>query len=209
METDKLRSMFANFLKENGIAEGLSCNHCITETLDKTLKYERIDKYSVLFLTYKELMKLLKFCSKHGISVWFGADKLCIGFNYTGSMRLSAYDSVPPGTGCSELATDIITCDPPEPNDLITMGIYPKFMGGRNKMNICPRCKNDNVVEETFPNSKSARLEYRLKCGDCGYEWIEGVYVRVPDAAVINRQDRTEPDHHLDVHGGPDYGQTI
>ncbi len=94
MGTEKLRGLFSQFLKENEIDNALSCNNCITIAQDETLKYERIDKYSVLFLTYKDLKKLLAFCDKHGISVWFGADKLCIGFNYRGCMRLSAYDSV-------------------------------------------------------------------------------------------------------------------
>ena len=34
---------------------------------------------------------------KHEIDCWLGADKLCVGFNYKGNMRLSAYGSVLPG----------------------------------------------------------------------------------------------------------------
>ncbi len=138
MQTEKLRGLFADFIKESGIREGISCNSCITIGQDETLKYERIDKYTVLFLTWQELKKLLNFCNKHGMTLWFGADKLCIGFNYRGNMRLSAYDSVPSGASCSEMATDII-------------------------------------------NS-----------------------VRGPCAADLAREDRTEPDHHLDVYGGLD-----
>lgn len=122
MQTEKLRSLFAEFLKENGISESLSNNGCITIAQDETLKYERVDKYSVLFLTYKELQKLLKFCAKHGICIWFGADKLCIGYNYTGNMRLSAYDSVSPESRSQRYR-----------GDLTTQGIYPKFMGAMIK----------------------------------------------------------------------------
>ncbi|NJD54404.1 MAG: hypothetical protein FIB07_16265 [Candidatus Methanoperedens sp.] len=96
MRTERLRELFSQFLKENEMGGALSCNSCITLDQDVSLKYERIDKYSVLFLTCQDLKKLLAFCGRHGISVWFGADKLCIGFNYKGNMRLSAYDSVLP-----------------------------------------------------------------------------------------------------------------
>lgn len=105
MRTERLRGLFSQFLKENEMDNALLCNSCITIAQDESLKYERIDKYNVLFLTYKDLKKLLAFCDKHGISVWFGADKLCIGFNYCECMRLSAYDSVHPessGLGCQE-----------------------------------------------------------------------------------------------------------
>lgn len=114
MQTEKLRWLFANFLKEHGLTETLRVDSCLTIDQDVTLKYERIDKYRVIILDSKEIKKLLAFCIKHDISVWFGADKLCIGFNYKGNMRLSAYSSVPHGAGYSELATDIIPSVLPE-----------------------------------------------------------------------------------------------
>ncbi len=96
MRTERLRGLFLQFLRENELENALICNSSITIAQDESLKYERIDKYNVLFLTSEDLKKLLAFCDKHGISIWFGADKLCIGFNYKGNMRLSAYDSVLP-----------------------------------------------------------------------------------------------------------------
>lgn len=63
--------------------------------MDSLLKYERIDKYRVIFIDQKDLKKLIRFCENHDIAVWFGADKLCIGFSYRGCQRLSAYYSTP------------------------------------------------------------------------------------------------------------------
>lgn len=94
MSTERRRTVFANFIREQKIENFLKLDSCITIDQDTTLKYERIDKYKVLLLTFKELKKLLSFCGRHDICVWFAADKLCIGFNYTGCQRLSAYDSV-------------------------------------------------------------------------------------------------------------------
>lgn len=96
MNTDKLRELFALFLKEQGLDDMIVGDGCVTVNQDTLLKYERIDKYRILFLNEKELKSLLAFCNKHGIAVWFGADKLCIGFYYRGCMRLSAYGSVQP-----------------------------------------------------------------------------------------------------------------
>ncbi len=98
MNTERLRGLFADFLRENGLTETLRVDSCLTVDQDVTLKYERIDKYRVVVLDAKEMKKLLAFCIKHDISVWLGADKLCVGFNYKSNMRLSAYSgSVPPG----------------------------------------------------------------------------------------------------------------
>ncbi|MDD3840090.1 MAG: hypothetical protein PHP06_05895 [Clostridia bacterium] len=94
METETVRGMFADFLRDTGMEKMLRLDCCVTVDQDATLKYERIDKYKVLLLKYEELNCLMVFCARHDINVWFGMDKLCIGFNYTGNMRLSAY-SVP------------------------------------------------------------------------------------------------------------------
>jgi len=95
MHTEKLRGRFAEFLESQGIRNMLVIDSCVTIDQDANLKYERLDRYRALFLTQKEIKSLVRFCEKHDIAVWFGAEKLCIGFNYKGCQRLSAYDSVP------------------------------------------------------------------------------------------------------------------
>ena len=94
MDIDALRSKLAEFLRESGIETMLRLECSLTIDQDPAIKYERIDKYRVLFLKYEELLCLMTFCAKHDLILWFGADKLCIGFKYRGNMRLSAY-SVP------------------------------------------------------------------------------------------------------------------
>lgn len=94
MDTDAVRSRFADFVTENRFETMLRMDSCATIDQDVTLKYERIDRYRVLLLTNSDIKLLMAFCKKHDITVWFGADKLCLGYNYRGNMRLSAY-SVP------------------------------------------------------------------------------------------------------------------
>ncbi len=94
MDTERMRGLFADFLASHELNNALKLDSCATIDQDVKLKYERIDRYRILFMDWAECKKLLEFCAKHGLSVWFGADKLCIGYNYTGNMRLDAY-SVP------------------------------------------------------------------------------------------------------------------
>lgn len=91
MDTDAVRSKLAEFLRDTGIETMLRLECCLTIDQDPAIKYERIDKYRVLLLKYEELLCLMTFCAKHDIILWFGADKLCIGFKYRGNMRISAY----------------------------------------------------------------------------------------------------------------------
>ncbi len=114
MHTDKLRGLFADFLASHKIVDMMVCESSITIGQDAQLKYERVDKYRVLFLTQKEIKNLMRFCEKHNIVVWFGADKLCIGFNYRGCMRLSAYDSVPLRQAAGDILEDRINYVSPE-----------------------------------------------------------------------------------------------
>ncbi len=105
METERLRWAFAEFLSSHNLDNALKLDSCCTIDQDVDLKYERIDKYRILFMDWLECKNLLGFCIKHDLSVWFSADKLCIGFNYKGNMRLSAYNSVQPvssGLACQE-----------------------------------------------------------------------------------------------------------
>lgn len=122
MHTDKLRGIFAEYLKHIGIENMVVIDSCITVDQDTQLKYERVDKYRVLFLTQKEVKNLMRFCEKHGLAVWFGAGKLCIGFNYRGCMRLSAYDSVPLRMSAGEIQGDIIDYVPPEISAAASLG---------------------------------------------------------------------------------------
>jgi hypothetical protein len=94
MHTERLRGLFAQYLKEQGIQNMLAWDSGLTIGQDGLLKYERVDKYRVMFLDFKEMKSLMRFCETHGMGLWFGADKLCIGFNYRGCQRLSSYDSV-------------------------------------------------------------------------------------------------------------------
>ncbi len=94
MNTDRLRGIFADFLASHNLDNALRLDSCSTINQDASLKYERIDRYRIMFMTWNECKKLLEFCAKHDMCVWFGCDKLCIGYNYRGNMRLSAY-SVP------------------------------------------------------------------------------------------------------------------
>lgn len=112
MNTDNLRGLFAAFLKEQEMDGAVAIDGCVTIGQDEKLRYERIDKYRVLFLDRKQMKKLLAFCIKHGIDVWLGADKLCIGFNYKGNMRLSADDSVLPGEISGKDITDRLYDEP-------------------------------------------------------------------------------------------------
>lgn len=91
METDRQREKFAKFLDDEKCSNTVSLDSSLTISQDEKLNYERIDKYRVLFLEMKQIKKILAFCIKHSIDVWLGADKLCVGFNYKGNMRLSAY----------------------------------------------------------------------------------------------------------------------
>lgn len=109
MNTERQRELFASFLKENENERMIRLGGVSTVQQDELLKYERIDRYKVLFLPGKELKKLLSFCVKHNISMWFGAERLCIGYNYAGNMRLDAFNnycSVLPGKSCSEKVPD-------------------------------------------------------------------------------------------------------
>jgi len=94
MSTDAQREAFNTYLTENNLSSMLSISSSMTLTQDSTLKYERIDKYSVVVLSGEELKRLNTFCNLHNIALWIGADKLCIGYNYKGNMRLSAYEKV-------------------------------------------------------------------------------------------------------------------
>lgn len=94
MNTDRLRGIFADFLASHNIDNALRHDSCCTINQDSSLKYERIDRYRILFMTWEELKSIFDFCAKHEISAWFGLEKLCIGYNYRSNMRLSAY-SVP------------------------------------------------------------------------------------------------------------------
>jgi len=91
MSTETLRRKFAEYLKANKLDNMLTISSSATLIPDYTLKYERIDKYSVVVLSGEELKRLNTFCKLHNIALWIGADKLCIGYNYKGNMRLSAY----------------------------------------------------------------------------------------------------------------------
>jgi hypothetical protein len=95
MYTERLRGLFAQYLKEKGIQNMLAWDSGLTIGQDELLKYERVDKYRINFLDNRELKNLMKFCENRGISLWLGADKLCVGFRYRGCQRLSSYDSVP------------------------------------------------------------------------------------------------------------------
>ncbi len=97
--TERLRNLFAQFLENRGYREVLVPDGCSTVQQDDLLKYERIDRYRVLMLTQKDLKTILKFGEKHGIAIWLGCDKLCVGFNCRQNMRLSAYDSVAQRSG--------------------------------------------------------------------------------------------------------------
>jgi len=94
MTTDTQREAFNIFLKENNLSNMLSISTSLTVQQDTNLKYERIDKYSVVVLSGEELKRLNAFCKLHDIALWIGAGKLCIGYNYKGNMRLSAYEQV-------------------------------------------------------------------------------------------------------------------
>jgi len=94
MTTDAQREAFNTFLKENNLSNMLTISTSLTVQQDTNLKYERIDKYSVVVLSGEELKRLNTFCNLHNIALWIGADKLCIGYNYKGNMRLSAYEQV-------------------------------------------------------------------------------------------------------------------
>ncbi|MCX9011313.1 MAG: hypothetical protein OIN66_09340 [Candidatus Methanoperedens sp.] len=98
MDTERLRGIFADFLASHNLNNALRLDSCCTIDQDVALKYERIDRYRIIFMDWNECKKLLEFCAKHDLTMWFGADKLCIGYNYKGNMRLSAY-SVPLRSG--------------------------------------------------------------------------------------------------------------
>lgn len=110
MNTERLRYLFWRYLKENDLENAIICDISLTQKEDPLLKYERIDKYRVLLLPGNMLKSMLTFCMKNGIDVWFGADKLCIGYNFKANMRLSAYGSnyVPLRSGPGERDRDRI-----------------------------------------------------------------------------------------------------
>ena len=99
MTIDTQRSQFANFIKENNLGILLKLEYSTTVDQQSTLKYERVDHYSVAVLSSDEMTKLIRFCIQRNISLWIGADKLCIGYNYKGNMRLSAYSK---DVGCRD-----------------------------------------------------------------------------------------------------------
>lgn len=94
MSSERLRALFAHYLLKQKLNTLLTWDSALTISQDRLLKYERVDKYKVLFLDYRELKKLMQFCENHGIGLWFGADKLCIGFHYRGCQKLSAYSTI-------------------------------------------------------------------------------------------------------------------
>lgn len=122
MHTDKLQQLFAEYLTKEGLGDMMVCDGCVTVGQDSMLKYERADKYRVLFLDQREIKNLMRFCENHGMAVWFGADKLCIGFNYKGCMRLSEYASVQHRLAAGEGPEDIIDYVPPEISAEATLG---------------------------------------------------------------------------------------
>lgn len=103
MRVDTLRERFAGYLHEQGLDKALIIDACLTVGQDTTLKYERIDKYRYTLLKSGELTGLIKACEKIGISLWFGIDRICIGYEHRENMRLSAYDnhSVPAGSAAA------------------------------------------------------------------------------------------------------------
>ena len=105
MMLEAQRTKFAEYVLERKLNTMVVLDHSITVLQESTLKYERIDKYRVLHLSEDELNRLMGECSRLGISVWLGADKLCLGFNHRGNMRLSAF-SVIPGCSGSGISTD-------------------------------------------------------------------------------------------------------
>lgn len=104
--TERLRGEFAEFLKNRNYRNAIVLDACITIGQDHLLKYERIDKYHVQFLTQKDLKNIIKFGENRGIAIWLGGDKLCVGFNSRQNMRLSAYDSVPQRSAHGEILGD-------------------------------------------------------------------------------------------------------
>lgn len=94
MTLESQRSQFVEFLKENKLENMLLWEYAVTVSQCSTLKYERVDHYSVVVLSSDEITKLIRFCIQHELDLWIGADKLCIGYNYKGNMRLSAYEKV-------------------------------------------------------------------------------------------------------------------
>ncbi len=92
--TERMRGLFLEYMESSGYRKELILDGCLTIDQDRLLKYERIDKYRVLFLTQKDLKNIIRFSEKHGISIWFGGDKLCVGFNCRQNICLTKYDSV-------------------------------------------------------------------------------------------------------------------
>ena len=101
MPIEKTRKCFSEYLTSHGIHDMVVLESCSTVDMEPTLKYERIDKFRILFLDQKEITTLMRFCDKHHIAVWLAADKLCVGYKHRGNQRLSAYYSVqvPPAAG--------------------------------------------------------------------------------------------------------------
>jgi len=69
MTTDAQREAFNTYLTENNLNSMLSISSSATITQDNTLKYERIDKYSVVVLSGEELKRLNAFCKLHNIAL--------------------------------------------------------------------------------------------------------------------------------------------
>jgi len=92
MTIDRKRELFVMFLRENKLDNYLICNSSSTIQQDNTLKYERIDRYTVSLLTCEDLKRLCKFCNLHGLMIWFRNGQLCIGYSHVSNMRLQAYE---------------------------------------------------------------------------------------------------------------------
>lgn len=92
MRVNTLRERFARYLQEKGLDKALIHDISLTVGQDSTLKYERIDKYRYILLQSGELTGLIKECERIGVNLWFGIDRICIGYEHRSNMRLSAYE---------------------------------------------------------------------------------------------------------------------
>ncbi len=81
MDIMRLRESFMTFLKQLELGELMVCESSSTAALDPLLKYERIDRYRVLFIGSKELASITEFCRKYGIDVWLGDNRMCVGYD--------------------------------------------------------------------------------------------------------------------------------
>ena len=160
MRVDTLRERFAGYLHEQGLDKALIIDACLTVGQDTTLKYERIDKYRYTLLKSGELTGLIKACEKIGISLWFGIDRICIGYEHRENMRLSAYDnhSVPAGSAAAVNLEDRKLYD--EQHGAVSTPVPPPINSVFIGQERCPYC---GIGLPSFEGA--GMVQYTCSCG--------------------------------------------